>query len=184
MAANLLEVFQEKMQAASGVCSEAADLAAAAAHACGVAAQNDCRAVAALGFDQADAGIIAEACAKAGLELLSGDIRSHADERFVALTPAQWAAAETGTLLIDSASEDLRLATMLGEIHVAVLRTGDIAPDMMALAEPMKELMASGSGYLACISGASRTADIERVLTIGVHGPTQLHVVILTGGAK
>lgn len=184
MSSILIDTFQQKLEAASGICLQADGLAQAAAHACKVAADNGNTAVAAMGWDEAAMQTIAESCNKAGLKLILGDIRSHSGELFTALTPAQWAAAETGTILVDSADEDLRLATMLGEIHVAVLRAGDIAVNMEALAEPVKRLMASGAGYLACISGASRTADIERVLTIGVHGPVELHVVILPEDAS
>ena len=39
--------------------------------------------------------------------------------------------------------------------------------------------MAQGASYLSFISGASRTADIERGLALGVHGPLELHILIL-----
>ncbi len=184
MSQELSASFRQRLEAASGFCQTADDISQAAAYACRVAVQNGCKSIAAFGWDDAELRLINEACEKDGLALITSNIRNHAAEPFTALTPAQWAAAETGTILVDSADEDLRLATMLGEIHVAVLYEDNIATDMMALTGPMKELMASGPGYLACISGASRTADIERVLTIGVHGPVQLHMVILPGGAS
>jgi L-lactate dehydrogenase complex protein LldG len=43
----------------------------------------------------------------------------------------------------------------------------------------LEECSEKEHGYLAFISGASRTADIERVLTIGVHGPREMQVIIV-----
>lgn len=118
-------------------------------------------------------------CGKNGLTLFTENLRERIGSMSTALTMAEWGIAETATLVVDSASEDLRIATMLSETHVAVLRRSRIVPDANALEEELKRKFAAGPGYLAFISGASRTADIERVLAIGVHGPQELHVLIL-----
>ncbi len=55
------------------------------------------------------------------MELLVENLREQADALHTGLTLADWGIADTGCLVLDSASEDLRLATMLAETHVAVL---------------------------------------------------------------
>ena len=72
-----------------------------------------------------------------------------------------------------------RLATMLVETHVAVLPVSRLRATVTDLEEEMTRLMAAPPSYLAFITGASRTADIERVLTLGVHGPLELHLLLL-----
>ncbi len=69
---------------------------------------------------------------------------------------------------------------MLAETHIAVLPASKIKPDSAALAKELNAvLMADTPAYYTFITGASRTADIERVLTIGVHGPQELHILIV-----
>jgi L-lactate dehydrogenase complex protein LldG len=68
---------------------------------------------------------------------------------------------------------------MLSEVHVAVLPKSKIVPDAFALQETLTERFSQPPCYFAFITGASRTADIERVLTIGVHGPQELHLLLL-----
>ena len=97
----------------------------------------------------------------------------------IALTMADYGIAETGTLAIESSSEELRLATMLAEIHVAVLPKSRIRATAEDIYAELKGLMNQNPDYLAFITGASRTADIERVLALGVHGPLELHILIL-----
>ena len=122
---------------------------------------------------------LAELCRQAEITLLTENLREHIGNIQTGLTLGDWGVAETATLVLDSTSEDVRIATMLSETHVAVLPRSRIKSDMTELESELSESMKSAPRYLAFISGASRTADIERVLTIGVHGPQELHLLIL-----
>jgi L-lactate dehydrogenase complex protein LldG len=92
-----------------------------------------------------------------------------------------WALAVTGTLAQDATDPALRLVSMLTETHVALVRTSALLPDLeclLARVDPRRVR------YLACVTGPSRTADIERVLTIGVHGPKKLVVIAVDDGEE
>jgi len=91
--------------------------------------------------------------------------------------------AELGTCLLISTDEDVRLATMTCEISIIVLRAQDIVLSLAEAAPYIREAqMGNAASYLAFITGASRTADIERVLTVGAHGPLALHIIIEVEG--
>lgn len=93
------------------------------------------------------------------------------------LTSAQLGIAETGTLVLDSAVELHRLASLVPPIHVALLRSCDIVAE---LGDGLEHFARSGlPPTLSLITGPSRTADIELELVVGVHGPRELHVILL-----
>ena len=98
-----------------------------------------------------------------------------ADARF-GISEADWAAADTGSLVADQAAVEQRLVSTLPAIHVALIGTERILPDKVAVFERINP---ASSRYIAFITGPSRTADIERVLTIGVHGPKRLVIVFV-----
>lgn len=100
--------------------------------------------------------------------------RQTAKEARIGVTQMGWGIANTGTLAQDSSAVEQRLASTLTFTHIALVGTTDIVPDLPAL---MTKLHPSRNGYIALITGPSRTADIERVLAIGVHGPERLVVV-------
>lgn len=100
--------------------------------------------------------------------------RQKAKDARIGVTQMDWGIANTGTLAQDSSAVDQRLASALTWIHVALVGTDRIVPDLPTL---MTNLHPSRNGYIALITGPSRTADIERVLAIGVHGPERLVVV-------
>nr|WP_320194166.1 lactate utilization protein [uncultured Desulfobacter sp.] len=102
--------------------------------------------------------------------------RERAANARIGISQVDWALADTGTLVQDATSIDKRLVSTLPEIHIALLPSDNLLPDMTALIEILSPQQMN---YIAMITGPSRTADIERVLTIGVHGPKRLIIVLV-----
>lgn len=92
----------------------------------------------------------------------------------IGITQMEWGLANMGTLAQDSSAVEQRLASSLSWIHIALLPSDRIVADLPAL---MTKMHPSKSNYIALITGPSKTADIERVLAIGVHGPERLVII-------
>ncbi|HEX6183287.1 MAG TPA: lactate utilization protein [Pyrinomonadaceae bacterium] len=102
------------------------------------------------------------------------------------VTAADYAIAETGTLVLTGDEEGALLASLLPAVHIALLLPRQIGG---SLAEVVGRLKRERMGRdlhrgptcrsATFITGPSRTSDVELVLSIGVHGPKQLHVVII-----
>ena len=90
--------------------------------------------------------------------------------------------AETGTCVVETDSEEIRLATMLPETSIIILNVSDIVPGLPDIASHIRERQKDGKiSYTSLITGPSRTADIERIGTIGVHGPLSVHIILQEG---
>jgi len=135
--------------------------------------------IAAPGFSKNELMAFERMCAENDLKLLRKDFRGLSGRITTGFTMGDWGIAETGTLVLDSTSEDLRLATMFSDVHVAVLRKSCVMADSMALERELSRKLKAAPRYIAFISGASRTGDIERVITLGVHGPGELHILLM-----
>jgi L-lactate dehydrogenase complex protein LldG len=94
----------------------------------------------------------------------------------IGITSAQWAIAETGTLVLEAGSERHRLMSLVPPVHACVLRAGSIRRTM---AEILKLVDTVSNPTITFVTGASRTSDIELTLAIGVHGPRELHVIVI-----
>ncbi|MFH2092602.1 MAG: lactate utilization protein [Pseudomonadota bacterium] len=120
-----------------------------------------------------------EHCLKKGIKTVFKDLRQHLGGVDMAITWAQYGIAETGTVVINSTNEDLRLATMISEVHMVLLEEKNIRNSADDLTVELKKMMQDADNYTAFITGASRTADIERVLAMGVHGPLELYILLI-----
>ena len=78
------------------------------------------------------------------------------------------------------------MAGMISEVNVVLLRKSEIYPDLPSIAPQLRERMndhKAGAGtFTTFVTGPSRTADIERVAAVGVHGPLELHIILLEEG--
>lgn len=118
-------------------------------------------------------------CRAKGIQMIDSGLRDHLAGIDVGLTYADFGIADTGTLVIESSSEQTRLATMICETHVAILPRERLRESSYDVEADLVGYMQQPPNYTAFITGASRTADIERVLALGVHGPLELHILIL-----
>jgi L-lactate dehydrogenase complex protein LldF len=91
----------------------------------------------------------------------------------VGLTGALAGVAETGTLVLPSGAGRPQTASLLPEVHIAILKAEHIYETLLEVLELQEVHQVSAVDF---ISGPSRTADIEMTLTIGVHGPREVHV--------
>jgi L-lactate dehydrogenase complex protein LldG len=97
------------------------------------------------------------------------------------VTAIDYAIAETGTIVLSSDEEYALLVSLLPAIHIAVLGHEQISAGIDAVVGRLKaERMARDNPSRAAtfITGPSRTSDVELTLSIGVHGPKQLHLII------
>ena len=99
----------------------------------------------------------------------------------IGVTCADYALADTGTVVLLSGREHHRLASLLPPVHVCLLPTERILPNLASLLAHISDASYSRERpphALTCITGPSRTADIEQTITTGVHGPKALHVML------
>ena len=85
--------------------------------------------------------------------------------------------ADNPTCVLACMDDNLRLALSVGEEYVIVAPKSRIVKTSFDIVDYLNDLM-SGPMYTEFISSSSRTADIERVLSIGVHGSLLIHLVV------
>jgi len=122
-------------------------------------------------------GITTLAGVQAGLSS-EEELRGSCARIDVGITSADYALADTGTLVLLSSAEEARMISLLPPVHLAVIPRDRILSGLDELFSllPRPDLKTSSMVF---ITGSSRTADIEQILIRGVHGPGELHVVIV-----
>jgi L-lactate dehydrogenase complex protein LldG len=120
---------------------------------------------------------LAEALDNANISLVAQDASAR-----VGLTGVDAALAVTGSVVLLSGNGRPRAASLLPPIHIAVVAASQIVPDLeswWAVQKAAGLAQAREHSNIVFITGPSRTADIAMQLVMGMHGPRELHLVLL-----
>jgi L-lactate utilization protein LutC len=96
----------------------------------------------------------------------------------IGISSVDYALAETGSMVMIASPEQARLVSLLPPVHVAVFPKSKILVGLDELFTLLPK-PAERTSSMVFITGPSRTADIEQILVRGVHGPREVHVVIV-----
>ena len=101
----------------------------------------------------------------------------------VGITGVDFALAETGSLVLSSRTEGSQLASLAPPVHVALYRRSQLLGSLDEVLERLQvprnpDLPAPGRSVVF-VTGTSRTADIEQILIRGVHGPREVHAILV-----
>ncbi len=195
--AELLAGLEESAARAGCIVHRVETPSAAGAYVAGVAVERRARSVVRTAHSVLGEIGLAEALDSAGIELVGSTVKGRsggpvpeADRRELrektleaglGVTGVDYALAETGSAVVIARPGVARLASLLPPVHVAVVRSGQVLPGLDELFTlRRRELLRNPRRhYMNIISGPSRSADIESTIVTGVHGPAEVHMVLV-----
>lgn len=197
--ANLIEQFAEAFQAVGGQLHRAASSTEVVAQVVEIARNREAHSIVVTRHPEVIAVLPALPASGAQVTVVgfpSGETPTRAQrdaqravmaQADMVVSGADYAIADTGTLVMVAGSHNPRAATLLPPVHVAVLDPNSLLPSLADFVGHFKadhlhtgHLDVSGVTF---ISGPSRTGDIEQTLSVGVHGPGEVHVILLDRSA-
>lgn len=176
----LYEQFKSKVEVLSGECFRVRTAIEAGEFVCKLMKEKGIENVALLNSTISLKGDFENQIGEAGIVVYTDRFRELTPNAHAGITQVNYAIAELGTLVQAEADSnvDNRLCSTLIPIHIALVSTSTMVPSLvetMATLHSLPQL----PGFVGFITGPSRTSDIERVLTVGVHGPKQLIVIFV-----
>ncbi|HJT58621.1 MAG TPA: lactate utilization protein [Ktedonobacteraceae bacterium] len=179
---DLFTHFQRQLSTAGGEAHLVADLVEAAIIIAAHPALAAGEIVVAPDFERQQWGIILPLLTSKGITIREAGSPASVADAPAGLSGAELAIAETGSVLLAENALEARVVSMLTLTHFVLVRQDSLVPMLDDAAPVLQQLARTGSDqrhYMSFITGPSRTADIERTLTIGVQGPKALCVIIV-----
>jgi L-lactate dehydrogenase complex protein LldG len=180
--ASLIPVFETEFEKVGGRCHVASSVKEIAEIILEIASQNKCANLVKQRLEIDGEDQIKTLLADHGRNIIElenvSDPVSLLSKADLAVTRVDMLIAETGTMVITTRTDEARLASCLPRIHIGIVRGENIVQTLLNAAAYLRREFES-PGAVSFVSGPSRTADIEMKLILGVHGPHQVHAIIL-----
>lgn len=139
-----------------------------------IAKATDAKMIAGVGADECEelADVYAEVNKSFKVYTDKFDIVKNKNELDIGITLGEFGVGETGSICIDNYAYEARIASMLPLINIIFMPKNYIVNNMQDAFDVLAKVF--WKGYSGFVTGPSRTSDIERVLTLGVHGPSRV----------
>ena len=98
----------------------------------------------------------------------------------VSITGCEWLVARTGSIVMSSAQPSGRTANVYAPIHICIAYTNQVVYDIKDALQAARDKYGNNiPSLISFATGPSRTADIEKTLVVGVHGPKEVYLFLL-----
>lgn len=114
----------------------------------------------------------------AGITVHTDHIRQHAETDKGGVSEVQAGIADLGSVMQFGDDVDARIIATMSEYYIGIVKESTIVPDYDAMFDELCQ-MPELPNFVGFVTGPSRTADIECVSTVGVHGPIRLKIVVI-----
>jgi L-lactate dehydrogenase complex protein LldG len=175
--------FQERLTAVGGEAHAVAGITQAAEVISSHPALTDGEVIVAPNFAACQPwGAILQLLTSKGIKIREAGSPASVADAPAGISGAELAIAETGSVLLAENSLEARVVGMLTLTHFVLVREERLLPMLEDAGNLLQKLTVAGPDqrrYISLVTGPSRTADIERTLTIGVQGPRVLCVIVV-----
>ena len=139
-----------------------------------IAKATDAKMIAGVGADECEelADVYAEVNKSFKVYTDKFDIVKNKNELDIGITLGEFGVGETGSICVDNYAYEARIVSMLPLINIIFMPKNYIVNNMQDAFDVLAKVF--WKGYSGFVTGPSRTSDIERVLTLGVHGPSRV----------
>jgi len=180
---HLLALFVERLEAAGGNVAQAATQADLASIVRGIAEHDGLGPGVTLWMSRPLRGAAPElgpALVASGHRIAVPDDPGMVRDQPLGLAIARAAIAETGSIILVEPDVADRAVTLMTQTLVVLCPLAALLPSLDEAAAILRDLTVDEASYMTFVTGPSRTADIERELTVGVQGPGLLHFIFVT----